>query len=93
MMGKRIVLNPTLAREIESLAPNYADGMRRGVKSQLSNALAKRFGVDAKTIRDIWNRKSWKRDLFTPQKQPAETSSSSSTEDEIIITLADSFFS
>jgi hypothetical protein len=60
MARKRIVLNPETAREIEALAPTFADSMRRGAKSQLSNALAVRFGVDAKTIRDIWNRKSWK---------------------------------
>lgn len=60
MARKRIVLNLETAREIEALAPSFADSMRRGAKSQLSNALAVRFGVDAKTIRDIWNRKSWK---------------------------------
>ena len=60
MTRKRIVLNPETAREIEALAPSFADSMRRGVKSRLSNALAVQFGVDAKTIRDIWNRKSWK---------------------------------
>jgi hypothetical protein len=60
MARKRTVLNPETAREIEALAPSFADSMRRGAKSQLSNALAVRFGVDAKTIRDIWNRKSWK---------------------------------
>ena len=59
MARKRVVLNLKTAREIESLAPTFADRMRRGGKSQLSYALAERFGVDAKTIRDIWNRKSW----------------------------------
>jgi hypothetical protein len=56
---RRVVLNLKIAREIESLAPTFADRMRRGGKSQLSYALAERFGVDPKTIRDIWNRKSW----------------------------------
>jgi hypothetical protein len=60
MARKRIVLTPSAAREIELLAPSFADSMRRGVKSQMSNAVAIRFGVDPKTIRDIWNRKSWK---------------------------------
>ena len=60
MARKRTVLTPSAAREIELLAPSYADSMRRGVKSQTSNAVALRFGVDPKTIRDIWNRKSWK---------------------------------
>ena len=60
MARKRVVLNPKIAREIESLAPTFADSMRRGTKTQLSNMLSIRFGVDAKTIRDIWNRKSWK---------------------------------
>lgn len=53
-----------------SLAPSFADSMRRGAKSRLSNALAPQFGVDAKTIRDIWNRKSWKSEkglVFTPK--------------------------
>jgi hypothetical protein len=59
MARKRVVLNAHTAREIECLAPSYAQSMRRGVKSQLSNMLALRFGVDAKTIRDIWNRKTW----------------------------------
>ena len=60
MARKRVVLNPMIAREIESLAPTFADRMRRGTKTQLSNMLSIRFGVDAKTIRDIWNRKTWK---------------------------------
>jgi hypothetical protein len=60
MARKRIVLTPGIAREIEALAPSFADSMRRGAKSRLSNALAVRFGVDSKTIRDIWNRKTWK---------------------------------
>lgn len=59
MARKRVVLNLRAVREIESLAPTFAERMRRGGKSQLSNALAERFGVDGKTIRDIWNRKSW----------------------------------
>ena len=60
MARKRVVLNLTAVREIKSSAPSFADSMRRGAKSQLSNALSVKFGVDAKTIRDIWNRKSWK---------------------------------
>ncbi len=57
---KRIVLTPSAAREIELLAPSYADSMSRGVKSQTSNSVALRFGVDPKTKRDIWIRKSWR---------------------------------
>ena len=60
MARKRVVLNHKSVCEIQSLAPTFAGIMRRGVKSQLSNEVALRFGVDAKTIRDIWNRKSWK---------------------------------
>ena len=59
MARKRIVLNGSAVREIQSLAPSFADVMRRGCKSQRSIALAARFGVNAKTIRDIWNRRSW----------------------------------
>ena len=59
MARKRIVLNRNLACEIQSLAPSFADRMRRGFKSRLSSALAIRFGVNAKTIRDIWNSRSW----------------------------------
>lgn len=77
--------------------------MRRGVKSQLSNALAERFGVDAKTIRDIWNRKSWKEEeeaaaasslssfaLLNAQQQQNSLSSFALGEDDVMI--ADSFF-
>ena len=56
---KRVVLNQKSVCEIQSLAPSFAGIMCRGVKSQMSNELALKFGVDAKTIRDIWNRKSW----------------------------------
>jgi hypothetical protein len=80
MARKRVVLNLATVREIESLAPSFAESMRRGTKSQLSNALSARFGVDAKTISDIWNRKSWKR--FNPHN------SNNSTDAE---TIADSF--
>jgi hypothetical protein len=60
MARKRVVLNHKAVFEIQSLAPTFANVMRRGVKSQMSNEVALKFGVDAKTIRDIWNRKSWK---------------------------------
>ena len=71
MARKRVMLTPSVAREIESLAPTFADKMRRGVKSKLSKELAERFGVDEKTIRDIWDRKSWKRG-FNHQTQTME---------------------
>jgi hypothetical protein len=60
MARKRVVLNLNIAREIRSLAPSFANIMRRGFKSQLSKALGIRFGVSSKTIHDIWNQKSWK---------------------------------
>jgi hypothetical protein len=70
MARKRTVLTPSVAREIESLAPSFADIMRRGAKKQLSIEIAERFGVHPKTIRDIWNRKSWKG--FNQQTQSTE---------------------
>ncbi len=74
--------------------------MRRGVKSQLSNALAERFGVDAKTIRDIWNRKSWKEEgaaaasftLLNSAAQQQQNSLSSFALGEEDVMIADSFF-
>ena len=77
MARKRVVLNSKLAREIESLAPTFAESMRRGSKSQLSNALAVQFGVDAKTIRDIWNRKSWKGFNDSSNSQAAQSTAES----------------
>jgi hypothetical protein len=61
MARKRIVLNRNIALEIQALAPSFADAMRRGFKTQLSNALAEQFGVTPKTIRDIWNHRSWRK--------------------------------
>jgi hypothetical protein len=61
MARNPIVLNRNIAREIQSLAPSFADIMRRGFKSQLSRVLAQKYGVDPKTIRDIWDNRSWKR--------------------------------
>ena len=61
MARKRTVLNRNIALEIQALAPSFADIMRRGFKTQLSNALAEQFGVTPKTIRDIWNERSWKK--------------------------------
>ena len=48
MARKRIVLNRNTALEIQALAPSFADVMRRGFKTQLSNALAEIFGVTPK---------------------------------------------
>ena len=73
MARKRIVLNNSTVREIQSLAPSFADILRRGYKSRLSIALAARFGVNAKTIRDIWNRRSWTRSNETENERTAYT--------------------
>jgi hypothetical protein len=70
---KRVVLNPRTVCEIESLAPTFADCMRRGVKTQISMALSERFGVDPKTIRDIWNKKSWKGRAFNNDDAPQQS--------------------
>ena len=59
MARKRVVLNPDAVQEIRALAPSFAQIMSRGFKSQLSRELAQHYGVNAKTIRDIWNRRSW----------------------------------
>jgi hypothetical protein len=61
----RSQLNHTTAREIHALAPSFADMMCRGVKTQRSRELGRIFGVAPKTIRDIWDNRSWKGTSFT----------------------------
>ena len=89
MARKRVVLNSTAVREIESLAPSFAERMRRGATSQLSNALSSKFGVDAKTVRDIWNRKSWKE--FTKTPSPLHAEPAAEEQERVQQTFADSF--
>ncbi len=86
---KRVVLNPRTVCEIESLAPTFADCMRRGAKTQISMALSERFGVDPKTIRDIWNKKSWKGRAFNNNDDTPQHSNK--LEAAQMMAIADSF--
>jgi hypothetical protein len=55
----RTALNLSAVQEIRALAPSFAQIMHRGFKTQRSRELAHRFGVNPKTIRDIWDCRSW----------------------------------
>jgi hypothetical protein len=74
MARKRVVLNPDAVHEIRALAPSFAQIMQRGFKSQLSRELAQHYGVNAKTIRDIWNRRSWEAQPLLLQTNTTESS-------------------
>jgi hypothetical protein len=66
-IGNRVVLNSDLAveiykKKIELLLPTSFKSSLQGTQIMLrgmSAKIAKSYGVSAKTIRDIWNRKSW----------------------------------
>jgi hypothetical protein len=63
----RVVLNSSLAIEIyrhkiDLMKPMTFSGCLESSNARIrgeSTKLAKRYSVSAKTIRDIWNRKSW----------------------------------
>jgi hypothetical protein len=54
------LLNQDQAREIFSHRPQKSDVEKLSKSSILSQQLAERFGVTSKTIRDIWNGRTWK---------------------------------
>ena len=66
-IGGRLVLNETLAAEIyahklDILVPTSFESCLRTGHMRMkgkSAKLALRYGVSAKTIRDVWNRKTW----------------------------------
>eukprot|EP00291_Cryptomonas_curvata_P018751 CAMPEP_0172166124 /NCGR_PEP_ID=MMETSP1050-20130122/8803_1 /TAXON_ID=233186 /ORGANISM="Cryptomonas curvata, Strain CCAP979/52" /LENGTH=340 /DNA_ID=CAMNT_0012836691 /DNA_START=33 /DNA_END=1050 /DNA_ORIENTATION=+ len=73
---KKIVLTSEKACEIYSFKAD-ADGSSGSNESIAvrSQHIAARYEVDAKTVRDIWNRKTWvhkTKALWTPQVQPPE---------------------
>lgn len=55
-----VVLSPQLAKEIykSKLEAHSSRRFERGLKGQ-SVPVAKKYNVSAKTIRDIWNRRTW----------------------------------
>jgi hypothetical protein len=56
---RRIILTEKKAGEIYSLkpSPSFPESTKRG-ESQ-SRLVAEKYGVSPKTVRDIWNRKTW----------------------------------
>lgn len=58
---RHAILTKDAAIEIYLEKPT-GNGWKRGMTKTVARALGKTYGVDEKTVRDIWNRRSWRRE-------------------------------
>ena len=60
LRNRRIVLTQEQAAEIFKMKPSIAGSVSKRRPASQSRLVSERFGVSSKTVRDIWNSKTWK---------------------------------